>query len=97
MKSWLCRLFAAARRREEDRLAVRREAANGISAGMPGEPGWRAAGRGDGIDVEIAVVLSTEGDGLAVGEKTGFISTPMSEVSRRAFLPSRSATHRSSA
>ena len=34
-----------ARRREEDRLAIRREAANGISAGMPGEPGRRAAGR----------------------------------------------------
>jgi len=30
------------------------------------------------------------------GEKTGWDSTPMSEVSRRGFLPSRVATHRSS-
>ena len=31
------------------------------------------------------------------GAKTGCDSTPMSEVSRRGFFPSRSATHRSSA
>ncbi len=55
----------------EQDFAVRREAANEVGAGMPGEPRHRAPGQWDRVDVGVAVVLGAEGDGLAVRRKDG--------------------------
>ena len=49
-------------RREEDRLAVGREAEDDVGRRVPGQAlGHAAAGRDD-VDVDVAVVLAAEGD-----------------------------------
>ena len=55
--------------RAEEHLAVGREAADDVVAGMPGQPRRLAPLGGDHVDVVVAVVAGREGDVLAVGRE----------------------------
>ena len=58
----------------EEYFAVGREATHNVRARMPGQPSGGAASDRDGVDIGIAVILGTEGDGLAIRreDRVGF-------------------------
>ena len=55
--------------RAEEHLAVGREAADDVVAGVPGQPRRLAPFDRDHVDVDVAVVAGGEGDVLAVGRE----------------------------
>ncbi len=55
--------------RAEEHLAVGREAADDVVAGVPGQPRRLAALGGDHVDVVVAVVAGRERDVLAIGRE----------------------------
>ena len=62
---------AGAAAAEEELLAVGGPGGGFVDVGMVGDALGDAAGEGDGIDVEVAIVFAAEGDGFAIGGEDG--------------------------